>query len=107
MRITCSRMVVALGACIAGTALLAPSAHAQVRYGPWFQTNDCRSLSPPSGPFRGGVRLPSAPGGRQAQECRWERSIEDCPRVRDVLRHPIRCSSRRQRSGYSAYPPRD
>jgi hypothetical protein len=97
----------AMSAGLAAGVLKPSDARAQVQYGPWFQTNDCRPLSPPVGAFRGGVRLPSAPGAKQAQECRWQRSIEDCPRVRDLLRHPIRCTTRRQQSGYSQYPPRD
>ncbi len=99
-------------ACAVGFALvgiaLPTQATAQVEYGPWRKTNDCRPASPTSGFFRGNVRLPQAPGGgNPATECKWEREVRDCPRVRDNLRHPIRCGSRRQQAGYSLFAPRD
>jgi hypothetical protein len=87
--------------------LLATSAVAQIEYGPWRQTSQCRPASPPAGPGRGRVTMPYAPGGSAPMECTWEREVRDCPRFRDNVRHPIRCSTGRQRSGYSQFQPRN
>ena len=95
-----------LGIVISGFFLSSP-AHAQVQYGPWRKTNVCRPASPPSGFFRGGVQMPHAPGSKGAEECKWTREVEDCPRIRDKVRHFIRCSSRRQDTDYTLFPPRD
>lgn len=81
----------------------APAA-AQVQYGPWKKTNDCRPMKVPSVGF-GRPNVPRVPGTDQAMECKWEREVTDCPRIRDKLRHPIRCTTKRQRSGYSPWPP--
>lgn len=86
-------------------AALPMPALAQVQYGPWQRTNDCKRASAPSGLFRGGVQLPQAGGGTQAMECKWERDVQDCPRVRDKLAHLIRCTTRRDKAGYSINPP--
>lgn len=83
------------------------SADAQIRYGQWQRTNDCRSAPSTVGPGGLNVRLPQTPGGSGAPACRWERTVEDCPRIRDRVRHPIRCTTRRQRSGYQVDPPLD
>ena len=98
-------IVSAAGILCAGL-VFSPDSNAQVRYGSWQKTSDCRTLRAPAGPGRGRVELPQAPGSRQALECRWERKVEDCPRVRDKLRHPVRCTTRRQKSGYSQNAPR-
>ena len=92
---------------VCASMTLSSAASAQVRYGSWQKTSDCRTLRAPAGPGRGGVELPGAPGARQAMECKWERKVEDCPRLRDKARHPIRCTTRMQRSGYSQHPPRN
>jgi hypothetical protein len=97
-------------AAIAGCTIVmvAPtSAEAQIRYGPWQRTSDCRSAPSTVGPGGDRIRLPQAPGGSGTPACRWERAVEDCPRIRDRVLHPIRCTTRRQRSGYSATPPLD
>lgn len=78
---------------------------AQVEYGPWRKTNECRAARAPSG--LGGPELPQAGGGTKAHECKWEREVRDCPRVRDKLRHPIRCGTKKQKGGYSLYAPRN
>ncbi len=78
---------------------------AQLQYGPWRNTGECRPASPPVGPGRGGVRLPKAVGGKGAEECKWEREVTDCPRLRDKIRHPIQCSRRKDRTGYTVFPP--
>ena len=64
------------------------------------------TASPPVGPGRGLVRLPQAPGGQQAYECIWVREVVDCPRIRDKVMHPLQCSRRQDRSGYTLFPPR-
>jgi hypothetical protein len=92
-------------ACLAAAFLVPTKATAQVEYGPWHQTNNCRDASPPVGPGRGRVTMPSA-GGAHARECTWEREVRNCPRIRDNLRHPIRCATGVQRSGFSLWPPR-
>ena len=79
----------------AGLALSAGSAEAQVTYGEWRVTNDCRPARTQSGV--GGTQLPRASAG-VTQECYWVRSVRDCPRIRDRLMHPIQCSTRSQRS---------
>lgn len=96
----------ALAAALVTIAALPAPAAAQIQYGSWRATSDCRPARVPSGVGRN-VRLPQAPGGTQAMECTWERDVTDCPRIRDNLRHPIRCATRKQRSGYSLYAPRD
>lgn len=81
-------------------------AFSQVQYGAWQKTGDCRPAGAPSGFLRGAVQLPQAGGGAQATECKWVREVQDCPRVRDNLAHPIRCTTRKDKSGYSLYPPK-
>ena len=91
---TVSKRVVWLAvAALALTAAPVQTVEAQVRYGAWRNTGECRNARTTSG--FGGTELPSA-SGQRAQQCRWERTVESCPRVRDKLRHPIRCSTRRQ-----------
>ena len=97
-------VVTAGGAVIA--ALVPSTASAQVRYGSWHTTGDCRTARAPSGAFRGNSELPQT-GGSLARECKWERDVEECPRIRDNLRHPIQCMTRKQKSGYSLFAPRE
>ena len=61
----------------------------------------------PVGALRGGVEQPQLAGADRATECTWERTVEDCPRIRDKLRHMIRCTKGRQTSSYSLYAPRN
>ena len=82
-------------------------AHAEIRYGPWQKTSDCRTARAPSGMFRGAVTLPQAGGGGNAMECKWAREVQDCPTLRDHLAHPIVCAKKRQQSDYTLFPPRD
>lgn len=74
-------------------SLPASPAEAQVTYGPWRQTSDCRPARTHSGV--GGTQLPRASAG-VTQECVWVRDVTSCPRIRDRLRHPIQCTTRRQ-----------
>lgn len=87
------------------TTALPGEAFAQLQYGPWRKTGECRPASPPVGPGRGGVRLPKAVGGSGAEECKWERDVTDCPRLRDKIRHPIQCTRRKDKTGYTVFPP--
>lgn len=79
---------------------------AEVQYGPWQKTSDCRTARMPVGPGRGQVELPRTPGTEQAMECKWLRIVNDCPNLRDKLRHPIRCVTKKQISDYSQWEPR-
>lgn len=81
------------------------TAQAQISYGSWQNTNDCRTLRAPSGFGRGNIELPQAGGVPRAMECRWQRDVRDCPKIGDKLMHPIQCTRRRQISGYSTQPP--
>ena len=67
-----------VGLVIAGVFLTSP-ANAQISYGPWLKTNDCRTARAPSGVFRGAIELPQADGGERAKDCKWARTVEDCP----------------------------
>lgn len=88
-----SRSLFVALAMVAG--MCASSAAAQIRYGPWVKdARSCRPARSTSG--FGSVQLPQAPGGERAQSCRWYRNVEECPRIRDRLRHPIQCSRREQ-----------
>ncbi len=78
---------------------------AQLSYGSWQKTTECRPAKAPSGFNRGAINLPQAPGGSQAQECRWTRTVEDCPRIRDKLMHPIQCTRKKQVSDFTIQPP--
>lgn len=86
------------------TALPGP-ALAQLEYGPWRNTGECRHASPPVGPGRRAVRLPRAVGGKGAEECKWEREVINCPRLRDKVRHPVQCTRRKDKTGYTVFPP--
>lgn len=99
---TVARIAIALSLAVAA-AIPGPAA-AQVQYGSWSRTSDCRPAKMPVGPGRGMVPLPSA-GGSGATECKWVRDVQDCPRIRDNLRHPIQCATRKQTSGYSIGAP--
>lgn len=104
------KLPIALAA-VAGSAAIAASlpgpASAQLQYGSWRKTRDCRPASPPVGFGRGSVRLPQTPGGKGAEECKWEREVLDCPRLRDKIRHPIQCAKRKQTTDYTQFAPRD
>jgi hypothetical protein len=95
------KVAVVCGICVAAT----PAA-AQLEYGPWVNTGECKPASPPVGPGRQRVRLPQAPGGSGAKECLWVRQVLDCPRVRDVIRHPGKCTGKvREQREWSIYRP--
>lgn len=86
---------------------MATPAQAQLQYGPWQKTNDCRTLRAPVGPGSSQIELPqvTVPGRERSMECRWERQVTECPRIRDRVRHPIQCYTKKQRSDYSVYSP--
>jgi hypothetical protein len=92
-------------AAASASPLMSSPAEAQVRYGEW-RSYDCEPARSRQG--LGSVKLPQAEGGARARDCMWERTVEECPRIRDRARHFIRCVvTRRQRSGPSQHPPRD
>lgn len=80
---------------------------AQVQYGPWRKTNDCRTIRVPVGPGGGQIEVPQVPvpGRSRSMECKWVREVTDCPRIRDRLRHPIQCIKKKDFSGYSVSAP--
>lgn len=81
---------------------------AELQYGPWRNSGECRPASPPVGPGRGGVQMPRAPGGKGARECLWERQVLDCPKLRDVIRHPGKCTGKvRRQTKWSIHSPSD
>lgn len=89
----------ALGAGLVGIFIAAgvgipTEASAQIRYGSWRNAGNCDPAPPPTGPGRRGVVMPQARGGATAQECDWVRQVEECPRLRDVVRHPGQCTGR-------------
>lgn len=94
------------GGVLLSLAIVSP-ANGQIRYTPWRQTSDCRAARAPSGAFRGNTVIPQTAGGSQARECKWVRDVEECPRIRENIRHPIQCATRKQQSGYSLFQPRD
>ncbi len=99
----CSRVFVSFAAAAFLLSPIAtPPAAAQLQYGPWQKTSDCRRPKLP----RGGPTIPQVPGVQPTMECKWERTVTDCPRVRDKLRHPIQCATKKQKSGYSVLAPR-
>ncbi len=102
--------VVGLGTiAIFGVLAWAAPAAAQVQYGRWEKTDICRTIRAPVGPGRSQIEVPQVevPGRERSMECKWERKVTDCPRIRDRLRHPIQCTTKRQRSGYSVSAPSD
>ena len=75
-------------------ALAATPAAAELKYGPWTQTEKCYDASPPVGPGRQGVKLPRAVGGKGARECVWVRTVLECPKMRDKILHPGKCTGK-------------
>jgi hypothetical protein len=100
------RAMVAAGTAGLLAAAAAP-ASAQLQYGKWRKTDVCRPASPPVGPGRGKVRMPETPFGGKVRECKWEREVLDCPRLRDKILHPIQCRKRKQTSDYTVFQPDD
>lgn len=100
--------VFALTAIASVMAYSSPAA-AQVQYGPWQQTDDCRTIRAPVGPGGGQIELPQVPvpGRPRSLECKWERQVTNCPRIRDRLRHPVQCTSKKDSSRFSATRPAD
>jgi hypothetical protein len=88
--------------------LVSQPATAQVEYGKWKITSDCRTIRAPVGPGRDQIEVPQVPvpGRERSMECKWERDVIKCPRLRDKARHPIRCSTGKQTSGYSLWEPK-
>ena len=81
---------------------------AQVQYGPWQKTDVCQTIRVPVGPGGGQIEVPQVPvpGRERSMECKWQRQVTECPRIRDRLRHPIQCTTKRDRSkGYSVSAP--
>ena len=76
-------------------------AAAQVTYGAWSNTGDCRNARVTNG-LGGSAEVPSF---TPVQRCLWSRDVISCPRIRDNLRHPIRCSTRRQTMWSISQPP--
>jgi hypothetical protein len=85
--------------------LIGQPAHAELQYGPWTQTRDCRTVNLKGVLGRSGIPIPTGTGASR-QECKWEREITDCPKISDKLAHPIKCFRKRELSGYSEYQPR-
>ena len=98
--------VLGIALALSGIGVATP-AYAQLQYGPWQKTIDCRTIRVPVGPGGSQIEVPqvTVPGQPRSMECRWERQVTECPRIRDRLRHPIQCITKKQRSGYSVYPP--
>jgi hypothetical protein len=92
-----------------GLIILPTPALAQLQYGPWVNSGQCKRAPPPSGPGRQGLEMPQAVGGSgPAQECLWTRQVTDCPRLRDKIMHPGKCSGKvREQRKRSHGPPRD
>jgi hypothetical protein len=93
---------------VVGLALSAQPAAAQLQYGPWVNTNRCEDASPPVGVGRKAVKLPRAVGGQGAKECLWVRQVIDCPRLRDKVLHPGKCTGKvREQKEWSIGRPLD
>ena len=103
---SCKLFALATVAIMGAFAGSTPAA-AQLQYGPWQKTSDCRTIRVPVGPGGGNVEVPqiTVPGQERAMECKWERQVTECPRIRDRLMHPIQCITKRQRSCYSVSRP--
>ena len=101
-----SRSIALLAALPLATLASVP-AQAQISYGPW-QRGKCEAARAESGVGRSDP-LPYACGGSgRPQSCQWSREVRDCPRLRDKMRHPIQCSTRRQvKQGPGDRPPSD
>jgi hypothetical protein len=90
-----------VAAALASGPLSSQPALADVKYGPWIKTSDCRPLQ------KGGNLLPYAPGGSgRPTECKYQREVQECQTMGDKVRHWIRCFiTRRETSGYTTIAP--
>lgn len=88
-------------------AATASPVSAQLRYGQWqVKPNTCEAQRL-DGPFGNGPISPRVPETKEFQTCNYCRAVEDCPRLRDKLRHPIQCTKKQQCRRSSAGPPKD
>lgn len=78
---------------ILATADVKP-AMAQITYGTWVNTGECRAPRTTSGV--GSAQLPRTPGAAPTAQCRWSREVKSCPKLSDKLIHPIQCSTKKQ-----------
>lgn len=99
-----SAAVVALA--LAGL-LMPGQADAQLRYGPWKVVGGTCEEQRIVGPFGNGPISPEVPGATPFLTCKYCREVEECPRLRDKLRHLIQCTRRLQCKKEGGGPPRD
>jgi hypothetical protein len=93
---------------VLGFGVTAQPAAAQLEYGPWVKTTECEDPKVPVGPGGRNVKLPRAVGGSGAKECVWVRQVIDCPRLRDKVLHPGKCTGKvREQRKWSVSRPLD
>lgn len=94
-----SSLILVLACLLAAT--LSGDATADVKYGPWYNTGECRPARAPA-IIGSGPPIPSV--GRGAQECKYCRTVESCSGASRL--RPFRCVLRQPKcTGYRLGPP--